>query len=161
MIDENGLRANVGIVIINDENKVLWAKRTQADNAWQFPQGGIQQNESPQEAMYRELDEELGLAADSVEIIACTDRWLTYYLPKRYRRYHETPMCIGQKQKWFLLRFLGSDRDVSLDKYDKPEFDDWCWQDFWYPIRHVVAFKQDVYRKALREFAGIIGVERR
>lgn len=161
MIDENGLRANVGIIIINDENQVLWAKRTHLDNAWQFPQGGINEGETPEQAMYRELDEELGLTPEKVEILDESQQWYTYYLPKRFRRYNETPMCIGQRQKWFLLRFTGSDRDVALDKHTKPEFNEWCWKPYWYPIRHVITFKQDVYRKALREFAACVGVERR
>jgi putative (di)nucleoside polyphosphate hydrolase len=160
VIDDKGLRANVGIILLNNDKQVLWARRVNADDAWQFPQGGINEGETPLEAMYRELEEELGLKAESVEHLAVTDDWLVYYLPKRFRRYNEIPMCIGQKQKWFLLKLTGDDSAIQLDLQDKPEFDTWAWTDYWHPIKNVITFKQDVYRKALRQLAVHAGVPR-
>lgn len=152
MIDSDGYRPNVGIILTNDHGQVLWARRIGQD-AWQFPQGGIRQNETPVEAMYRELKEEVGLDAADVEILACTRGWLKYRLPKRMIRHNTLPICVGQKQKWFLLRMLASDQSVSFQASDDPEFDDWDWVSYWYPLSKVVPFKRDVYRMALAELA--------
>lgn len=100
MIDSDGFRPNVGIILTNDHGQVLWARRVNQD-AWQFPQGGINPNESAEEALYRELHEEIGLQEQDVEILACTRGWLRYRLPQRLVRTHSQPLCIGQKQKWF------------------------------------------------------------
>lgn len=152
MIDEEGFRANVGIILANREGQVLWARRVGQD-AWQFPQGGITDNESPEDALYRELHEEVGLKPQHVKVIGCTDGWLKYRLPKRFLRYRSKPLCIGQKQKWFLLLLTGDEQQVSFDYGDPPEFDDWRWVNYWYPLDKVVSFKRDVYRKALKELA--------
>ncbi|MGI9609510.1 MAG: RNA pyrophosphohydrolase [Acidimicrobiia bacterium] len=152
VVDADGFRPNVGIVLANDFGQVLWARRIGQD-AWQFPQGGIDRRETPEEALYRELDEEVGLKPDAVEIIACTHGWLRYRLPKRLRRHNSSPGFLGQKQKWFLLRMLGQDEDVCVDSSAKPEFDHWRWVSYWYPVGQVVAFKREVYRRALRELA--------
>lgn len=150
MIDSDGFRPNVGIILSNGRGQVLWARRIGQD-AWQFPQGGINDEESPEQAMYRELKEEVGLNPDDVELISCTRGWLRYRLPKRMIRYHSRPLCVGQKQKWFLLRLLSDDDSVSFDHSHKPEFDDWRWVSYWYPLGQVVSFKREVYRKALKE----------
>ena len=152
MIDEEGFRANVGIILANNNGQVLWARRVGQD-AWQFPQGGISTNETPEDALYRELHEEVGLRPHDVEVIACTKGWLKYRLPKRFLRYRSKPLCIGQKQKWFLLMLTGKEESVSFDYGDPPEFDDWRWVSYWYPLDKVVSFKRDVYRKALKELA--------
>lgn len=150
MIDSDGFRPNVGIIIFNDEGQLLWAKRLGQD-AWQFPQGGVQRNETPQQAVLRELNEEVGLDPDDVEIVANTEQWLRYRLPTHLIRQNSYPVCIGQKQKWYLLRLLSDPRKVRLDQAEKPEFDHWRWVSYWYPLNQVVAFKRDVYRKALEE----------
>ena len=152
MIDSDGYRPNVGIILTNNEGRVLWARRIGQD-AWQFPQGGIRQHETPIEALYRELKEEVGLDKADVEILACTRGWLKYRLPKRMVRYNTLPICVGQKQKWFLLRMLANDSQVSFQATDDPEFDDWDWVSYWYPLAKVVPFKRDVYRQALAELA--------
>lgn len=152
MIDELGYRLNVGIVLANQRGQLLWARRV-GQNSWQFPQGGIQPNESPREAMYRELQEEIGLRSHQVEIVACTSGWLRYRLPDGLVRRHKQPICIGQKQKWFLLRLLASDSDVRVDHDTQPEFDYWRWVSYWYPLGQVVSFKREVYRRALLELA--------
>ena len=152
MVDEEGFRPNVGIILANDRGQVLWARRIGQD-AWQFPQGGIKAQESPEQALFRELREEVGLDAASVEIIACTRGWLRYRLPKRYLKHNEATNFVGQKQKWFLLRMLAGDHCVCVDGTDRPEFDGWRWVSYWYPVGQVVAFKRDVYRRALKELA--------
>ena len=158
MIDSDGYRPNVGIILCNGEGHLLWARRIGQD-AWQFPQGGIQSHESPEQALFRELREEIGLEDQHVEILGCTSDWLRYDLPKRFIRQGSQPVCIGQKQIWYLLRMLGSDSDVRLDVGEKPEFDGWRWVDYWYPIDQVVSFKQDVYRSALEELAPLLSPE--
>ena len=150
MIDSDGYRANVGIILSNHDGAVLWARRMGQD-AWQVPQGGINPEEDAEQAMYRELWEEVGLQAEDVEIIAATNSWLRYKLPKRMVRRHCSPVCIGQKQKWFLLRLLSHENQLKLDVSGKPEFDEWKWVDYWYPVNNVVYFKKRVYRCALQQ----------
>lgn len=155
MIDDDGFRANVGIVLLNDHAQVFWGRRI-GMSAWQFPQGGIKRHESPQQAMFRELTEETGLHEKHVEVIGCTQGWLRYRLPKKYIRHHQKPVCIGQKQRWFVLRLAASESCVDLSQANEPEFDDWQWIDYWDPIQQVVEFKRDVYEKALSELAPIV-----
>jgi len=152
MIDVDGYRLNVGIILSNTDGRVLWARRI-GQQGWQFPQGGIHSDETPEEALYRELHEEIGLDTRHVEILGATRGWLRYRLPKRFLRRGSKPLCIGQKQVWFLLRLLGSDQDVKLDLSEVPEFDGWRWVDYWHPLKEVVPFKRDVYRHALEELA--------
>ena len=101
--------------------------------------------------MYRELEEEVGLLPDTVSILGRTSGWLRYRLPKRYVRKNEAPVCIGQKQIWFLLRLVAPESDIRLDAHEAPEFDHWRWVSYWYPVTAVVDFKQDVYRQALTQ----------
>lgn len=150
MIDENGYRANVGIILADGHGRVFWARRIGQD-AWQFPQGGVAENETAEQAMYRELNEEIGLSPEDVSLVACTRGWLRYRLPKRLIRYGSEPLCVGQKQKWFLLRLKQDESAIRLDLHPKPEFDHWEWVSYWYPIEQVVSFKRDVYRRAMKE----------
>ncbi|SFM23871.1 RNA pyrophosphohydrolase [Halopseudomonas yangmingensis] len=152
MIDAEGFRPNVGIILANEAGQVLWARRINQD-AWQFPQGGIQHNESPEQALYRELHEEVGLQPDDVRILACTRGWLRYRLPQRLIRNNSRPVCIGQKQKWFLLQLTAEEQRVCMTTTTKPEFDHWRWVSYWYPLGQVVSFKREVYRRALKELA--------
>jgi len=154
VIDADGFRPNVGIILTNSRGELLWARRVGGQDAWQFPQGGIKQHETAEQALYRELEEEVGLKPQDVEILGVTRGWLRYRLPSRYVR-QQQPVCIGQKQKWFLLRFLGSDKQINLALNATPEFDHWRWVSYWYPVNNVVAFKRDVYRRALRELSPI------
>jgi len=155
MVDSDGFRPNIGIMLCNDDGKLLWARRVNQD-AWQFPQGGIGRNESPEEALYRELFEEVGLTADDVRVLGRTRHWLRYRLPRNLVRFHSKPVCIGQKQIWFLLQIKSRDDSVCLDRYKKPEFDRWRWIDYWEPIEWVVQFKRRVYACALNELASLI-----
>ena len=150
MIDSNGFRPNVGIIICNKLGQLLWAKRIKQD-AWQFPQGGIKEAETTEEALFRELSEEVGLCKDDVRILSQTSEWLKYRLPKPYIRQRKGRTCIGQKQKWFLLGLQTEEGRVDLQNTLQPEFDDWCWVNYWYPVNQVVDFKRNVYRKALIE----------
>ncbi|WP_149194272.1 RNA pyrophosphohydrolase [Luteimonas suaedae] len=152
MIDPDGYRPNVGIVLMHPNGRVFWARRVRHDG-WQFPQGGMNTDETPLEAMYRELNEETGLLPEHVAVLGVTPGWLRYRLPQRAIRRNDRLVCIGQKQVWFLLQFTGEDRDLKLDLTEKPEFDNWRWVDFWYPLDHVVVFKRGVYAHALRHLA--------
>lgn len=150
MIDADGYRPNVGIILCNRHGQVLWARRVGHD-AWQFPQGGIQSGETIEQALYRELWEEIGLLPHQVRILGRTRGWLRYRFPARFiRRWHE-PVCIGQKQKWFLLELLDDPAAIRLDCTPDAEFDHWMWASYWYPLGQVVAFKREVYRRALLE----------
>ena len=149
-IDSDGFRANVGIILSNEEGKLLLAGRI-GSKGWQFPQGGMQQGESAEEAMFRELHEEVGLLEGDVEVLGSTNDWLRYRLPKKYVRHHSKPLCIGQKQRWFILRLVGPDDCVRVDRSDTPEFDRWRWVEFWRPVNDVIYFKRRVYARALHE----------
>lgn len=159
MIDKDGFRLNVGIIIHNDSGHLLWCRRIKKTQAWQFPQGGIQAGETPLEAMYRELEEELGLTAGDVECLAESQQWLSYTLPHEFRRYYSRPLCIGQKQKWFLLRLKSTVDAIRLDAVKEQEFDQWRWVTYWEPLTEVIAFKQEVYREVLGEFATLLGID--
>ena len=152
VIDPDGYRPNVGIVLMHPDGRLFWARRVHRDG-WQFPQGGMNSDETPLEAMYRELREETGLLPEHVEVLGATPGWLRYRLPQRAIRRNDRLVCIGQKQVWFLLRLTGQESDLRLDLTDKPEFDHWRWVDFWYPVEHVVMFKRGVYARALRHLA--------
>lgn len=150
VIDSRGFRSNVGIVVCNREGRLLWAKRI-GQNAWQFPQGGIKAGETLEQALYRELDEEVGLQPEDVRIVHHTKHWLHYRLPANFIRQNADPVCIGQKQKWFLLALKGDEGRIDLARSGSPEFDAWRWVSYWYPLRQVIDFKREVYRKALQE----------
>ncbi|MDZ7810920.1 MAG: RNA pyrophosphohydrolase [Arhodomonas sp.] len=155
MIDSDGFRPNVGIILTDGAGRVFWARRI-GQNAWQFPQGGIKRNESAQQALYRELHEEVGLEDEDVKVLGCTEGWLRYRLPRHLVRRRQRPLCIGQKQVWFMLRLTGEEDAVRLDRSPQPEFDDWRWVDYWEPVRRVVFFKRRVYARALTELAPLI-----
>ncbi|MGE4348163.1 MAG: RNA pyrophosphohydrolase [Candidatus Berkiella sp.] len=160
MIDEDGFRLNVGIILANKQKELFWGKRVGQD-AWQFPQGGLNENEEVEETLFRELNEEIGLKAEDVSILACSKSWLKYRLPKRLIRLDSAPVCVGQKQKWFLLMLESDAKSIKLDDCAKPEFDDWRWVNFWFPLHQVVAFKREVYRQALLEFYPVINEKRK
>ena len=154
VIDQSGFRQNVGIILVNELNQLFWAKRIK-QRAWQFPQGGVNDNENVTSAMYRELWEEIGLQEQDVQILGQTKNWLRYTLPKKLLR-TDRPACIGQKQKWFLLKLVGEEAAIDFNKTGKPEFDQWRWVSYWYPIKQVIAFKKEVYCRALRELSPIL-----
>ena len=149
-IDAHGFRANVGIVLIRGGGEVFLGGRSDG-RGWQFPQGGVRPDESAEQALFRELHEEVGLEPNDVEVVAATRSWLRYRLPRRYLRRRSQPLCIGQKQRWFLLRMLGSESRLRFDVMPRPEFDSGRWVDYWSPVREVIYFKRSVYARALEE----------
>ena len=149
-IDSKGFRENVGIIIGNSEGQLLLASRLR-NKGWQFPQGGIHDGETIDEAMYRELYEEVGLRQTDVEVLGVTADWLKYRLPDQYVRQDNKPLCIGQKQKWYMLKLISNDKNISLDTSSLPEFDKWKWVPFWKPVAKVIYFKRLVYFSALNE----------
>ncbi len=157
-IDKDGFRANVGMVICGADGRVFWGRRT-GQSGWQFPQGGVNANEKPMDAMYRELREEVGLEPDQVELLGHTQRWLRYKLPDRYQRRNAEIQCVGQKQIWFLLQLSVEDSAFRFDQFEHPEFDQWRWVDYWYPVNHVIYFKRNVYKRALRELERVRPVD--
>ena len=157
MLDKEGYRPNVGIILLNSRNEVFWGKRI-GQHSWQFPQGGIQHGENPEQAMYRELHEEVGLSPEHVQVIGRTRDWLRYDVPSEFLRRNysskskRTPYR-GQKQIWFLIRMVGLDSDISLRATNHPEFDAWRWSPYWISLDVVIDFKRSVYQLALSELA--------
>ena len=152
MLDRDGFRPNVGIILLNQKSQVFWGKRIRT-HSWQFPQGGIDRGENPEQAMFRELHEEVGLHPHHVHVLARTRDWLRYEVPDRYIRRDARGHYKGQKQIWFLLQLTGHDWDLNLRATDHPEFDAWRWNDYWVPLDVVVEFKRGVYEMALNELA--------
>lgn len=159
MLDRDGYRPNVGIVLANARDQVFWGKRVHQD-AWQFPQGGIKAGETPVQAMFRELYEEVGLEPRHVRILGRTRGWLRYDVPERWIRRDLRGTYRGQKQIWFLLRLTGRDCDVKLRASGHPEFDAWRWYEYWAPLESVIEFKREVYRRALTELRGYLDADR-
>ena len=153
MIDKNGYRLNVGIIVCNYKLQLLWAKRAK-QTSWQFPQGGIQKNETAEDAMYRELEEEIGLESSQVKLLTQTKEWRHYKLPSFSRRYKNS--IVGQKQKWFLLELKTKEQNINLNKHTPAEFDDWQWVNYWFPLHDIVDFKKEIYRQTLFEFSNYL-----
>jgi len=166
MLDKEGYRPNVGIILANARSEVFWGKRVN-QHAWQFPQGGIQHGETPLQAMYRELEEEIGRQRAHVRILGRTREWLRYEVPAKWARRTgpDGESCRGvyrgQKQIWYLLRLAGRDCDVKLRASGHPEFDAWRWHDYWVPLDTVIDFKREVYRQALIELHRYLQSDRR
>ena len=152
MLDRDGFRPNVGIILLNQKSQVFWGKRIRT-HSWQFPQGGIDRGENPEQAMLRELHEEVGLMPQHVQVLARTRDWLRYEVPDRFIRRDARGHYKGQKQIWFLLQLVGHDWDLNLRATDHPEFDAWRWNDYWVPLEAVVEFKRGVYEMALTELS--------
>ncbi len=155
MLDKDGYRPNVGIILLNSRNEVFWGKRVK-QHSWQFPQGGIKYGESPEQAMYRELGEEIGLGGEHVKLVGRTREWLRYDVPDQWIRRELRGNYRGQKQIWFLLRLVARDCDVSLRASAHPEFDAWRWHDYWVPLDAVIEFKREVYQQALLELSRFV-----
>jgi len=157
MIDRDGYRPNVAIVLVNARNQVFWGKRIK-EHAWQFPQGGIKQGETPEQAMFRELEEETGLQPQHVKVLGRTRDWLHYNVPNHWVKREWRGTYKGQKQIWFLLRLVGRDCDISLRASGHPEFDAWRWHDYWVPLEAVIDFKRESYRLGLEQLAEFLDV---
>ncbi|MDB5930371.1 MAG: hydrolase [Polaromonas sp.] len=155
MLDRDGFRPNVGIILLNQRSQVFWGKRIRT-HSWQFPQGGIDRGENPEQAMFRELHEEVGLHPQHVQVLARTRDWLRYEVPDRFIRRDARGHYKGQKQIWFLLQLVGHDWDLNLRATSHPEFDAWRWNDYWVPLDVVVEFKRGVYEMALTELSRFV-----
>lgn len=155
MLDRDGFRPNVGIILLNQRSQVFWGKRIRT-HSWQFPQGGIDRGENPEQAMFRELHEEVGLHPQHVQVLARTRDWLRYEVPDRFIRRDARGHYKGQKQIWFLLQLVGHDWDLNLRATNHPEFDAWRWNDYWVPLDVVVEFKRGVYEMALTELSRFV-----
>ena len=155
MIDSEGYRANVGIIVSNSAGKLLWCQRTGQD-AWQFPQGGIEAGETAEQAVYRELHEETGIDADQVKLLGQTRDWLRYEIPVHILRKRPQRACIGQKQRWFLLALIDDRIEPVFSQATSREFEAWRWVDYWHPPKAVIFFKQAVYQQALTELAPLL-----
>jgi len=144
-------RLGVGIMLVNADKKVFVGRRLDAPDseAWQMPQGGIDHPETPEAALWREMKEEVG--CNLGEIIAESQEWLTYDLPPDLRLTLWDGQFQGQKQKWFLVKFLGEDKDINIQT-QVPEFTAWRWADFKELPDLIVPFKRDVYLKVVQEF---------
>ena len=153
LIDSDGFRANVGIILMHHA-QVFLGRRT-GGRGWQFPQGGVRRGESLEQALYRELEEEIGIAKADVALVGQTERWLRYRLPARYVRRNQQPVCIGQKQRWFLLRLKRADAPFDFTRTAEPEFDQFRWATYWEPVQEVIYFKRAVYARALSELADL------
>ena len=151
VIDQDGFRANVGIVLMH-HGQVFLGRRA-GGRGWQFPQGGMRSGESLEQAVYRELEEEIGIDESAVELIGQTEEWLRYRLPRRYVRRNQRPVCIGQKQRWLLLLLKKQEVAFDFRRTPQPEFDRWRWVPYWEPVREVIYFKRPVYVRALTELA--------
>ena len=160
MLDKDGYRPNVGIILVNARNEVFWGKRIR-EHSWQFPQGGIKRGETPEQAMFRELEEETGLRAEHVRVIGRTRNWLRYDVPENWVRREWRGHYRGQKQIWFLLRMVGRDTDVKLRASTHPEFDAWRWNEYWVPLEAVIEFKRGVYLQALTELSRFLAQRHR
>jgi len=151
VIDRDGFRSNVGIVLTRGSGELFLGGRV-GGRGWQFPQGGVNRGESVEDALFRELNEEIGLSSGDVEVLGSTRGWLRYRLPRQYVR----DRCIGQKQRWYLLRLLKPEVAFRFDSTEQPEFDRWRWVDYWTPVREVVYFKRRVYLRALHDLAPLL-----
>ncbi|MGL9717424.1 MAG: RNA pyrophosphohydrolase [Wolbachia sp.] len=147
-------RPCVGIMLLNKQGRVFVGKRFDSSFYWQMPQGGVDDGEELEQAALRELLEEVG--TDKAEIVAKNKGWTYYNLPEEV-----VPTCwngryFGQKQRWFLMKFYGEDKDININYTDHPEFKEWCWQSVDDLIASAIPFKKEVYKTVIEEFSSQI-----
>jgi putative (di)nucleoside polyphosphate hydrolase len=148
-------RSNVGIMMVNKTGYIFVGQRLDNNqNAWQMPQGGIDAGEDPETAAYRELLEETGVNQQNVRFLASSSRWLSYDLPEDLIPTLWNGKFRGQKQKWFLFKFLGKDGDINIAT-EHPEFSKWKWISKENLLEEIVPFKKSVYENVLKEFKNI------
>ncbi len=149
-----GYRAGVGVMLLDAENRVFVGRRVDiAAESWQMPQGGIDRGETPRQAALRELKEEVG--TDKAEIVAEARRWLSYDVPQEISGRLWRGRYRGQKQKWFAMRFTGTDRDIDLETHH-PEFSAWRWVAATELTALIVPFKRQLYRDVIAEFRELL-----
>jgi len=147
-------RKCVGIMILNDNNEILVGRRLDHPSGfWQMPQGGIDDNENPEEAVWREMMEEIG--TNNAELIKMSSQWINYKIPQdTLDRLPWGKKYVGQTQKWFVFRFTGQESDINVET-ENPEFSEWKWAKLNSLVDNIVPFKRDVYKKILEEFKDI------
>ena len=158
MNDFNDLnyRPCVGLMVVNTRKNFFTAQRLDfTSTAWQMPQGGIDEGEEALHAAYRELSEETSITENDVELLAVSRDWFRYDLPKELVSKLWNGLYRGQKQKWFLMRFIGNDDDINLNT-EIPEFSCWRWSTRQQLIESIVPFKKDLYRAVLKEFQPLL-----
>ena len=158
MNDFNDLkyRPCVGLMVVNTRTNFFTAQRLDfTSTAWQMPQGGIDEGEEALHAAYRELSEETSITENDVELLAVSRDWFSYDLPKELISRLWNGLYRGQKQKWFLMRFIGNDDDINLNT-EIPEFSCWRWSTRQQLIESIVPFKKDLYRAVLKEFQPLL-----
>ena len=157
MIKNNlGYRRCVGLMILNEQKKIFTAQRMDfRSEAWQMPQGGIEIGENLEEAAFRELNEETSLTRSNVNVLSISKSWIKYDLPESLIPQLWNGKYRGQKQKWFLLKFIGQDKHININT-KTPEFSDWRWSSRADLIKHIVPFKRDTYRKIIAEFSAFL-----
>tara|TARA_B100000401_G_C52724162_1_gene680175 strand:+ start:405 stop:872 length:468 start_codon:yes stop_codon:yes gene_type:complete len=148
-------RRCVGMMILNNENKILVGKRLDHPSGhWQMPQGGIDDNENPNEAVWREMQEEIG--TNNATIIKESTQWINYKIPlETLQTLPWGHKYVGQTQKWFLFRFNGADNEINVVT-EKPEFSEWRWSNHNLLIENIVPFKRNTYKKILEEFKDLL-----
>ena len=146
-------RRCAGIALVNDKGQVFVGERIGRPDAWQMPQGGIDEGETARKAALRELLEEVG--TDKAEIVASSKRWLHYDLPDELLGVAWKGKYRGQTQKWFLMRFTGSNRDINVAT-EHPEFQTWKWMRFAHLPKVIVPFKRAIYEQVLEEFGPLV-----
>ena len=151
----NKYRKNVGIMILNENNEILVGKRLDHPSGfWQMPQGGIDDNENPEEAVWREMKEEIG--TNNAELIKMSSQWVNYEIPQdTLDKLPWGKKYVGQTQKWFVFRFTGQESDINVGT-ENPEFSEWKWATFSSLADNIVPFKRSVYKKILEEFKDIV-----
>ncbi len=149
-------RPNVGIMLLNANKEIFIGKRTDAIDAWQMPQGGIDEGENIVDAAYRELLEETGIS--KVKLIAESGAWYRYDIPEEFQKHGWDSYYRGQRQKWILMSFQGNNQDINL-QYHHQEFSDWKWMKSSQLLKVVVNFKQQVYQAILEEFSNYLVVD--
>jgi putative (di)nucleoside polyphosphate hydrolase len=154
MNEESNYRLNVGLIIVNTYGKVLICKRKNS-NQWQFPQGGIDEGESPIEAAKREIFEEVGIKPSKIKVLGKIKDWVKYEIPKELaKKSFKKKGIVGQKQKWFIFK-IKSEACITFVNDPDNEFDDFAWVSYWRPIALIVSFKKEVYRNVLAELLPI------
>lgn len=154
MTHEPIYRSCVGIVLLNSDNKVFVGERIDTPDAWQMPQGGIDGDETTEQAAFRELYEEIG--TNKAEIVKIADHKIKYDLPDDMRKRLWNGMYKGQEQTWVIARFLGSDKDININNHEPAEFSRWQWVDFEKTVDLIVPFKRDTYKKVIAMFKEFI-----
>ena len=150
----NKYRRNVGIMILNEKNEILVGKRLDHPSGfWQMPQGGIDDNENPEEAVWREMKEEIG--TNNAELIKMSSQWVNYEIPQdTLDKLPWGEKYVGQTQKWFVFRFTGQDSNINIGT-ENPEFDEWKWAKYESLVDNIVPFKKEIYKKVIEEFKNI------